>query len=124
MPNEWKIVKIVDNYRVVINGGDNDGIKRDDTLEVFAVGQPVTDPDTNEVLGTLDTIKAYLRVTNVYEKMSLCENEDRKRVSMLFPLENFTQFVKNPLPIDATEISGGYDSDNKIRVGDRVRKTK
>ena len=72
MTRKYKIAKIIDEYQVVVNAGSNDLIHDDDCLEVYQPGQEVTDPDTGESLGTLDFVKAKLRVVNVFPKMCVC----------------------------------------------------
>ncbi len=124
MTHKYKIAKIIDEYRVVVNAGSNDFIKDDDFLEVYQPGQEVTDPDTGESLGTLDFVKAKLRVVDVFPKMCVCENRDTQRKS-LFPniSQNFFYEETLPLNVQTTDISGGYEGiDKKIKVGDLVRK--
>ena len=79
MTRKYKIAKIIDEYQVVVNAGSNDLIHDDDCLEVYQPGQEVTDPDTGESLGTLDFVKAKLRVVNVFPKMCVCETVKRSR---------------------------------------------
>lgn len=122
----WKIIKIIDNYQVVVNAGHDD-VARGDILEVYVEGSPVLDPDTNEELGTLDYIKALLEVDVVYPKMCICKNSEIERIPAFnfAALEKFQTIEKiKPLPVDAAEISGGFvKSDIKIRTGDKVRKS-
>jgi len=123
MEKTIKIVKIIDEYRVVINAGSNDLIYDGQNLEVFVRGTPIIDPDTHDDLGTLDFIKAKLRVVNVFPRMSVCENRETvstgllRAATFIFPTqENF------PLNIDSKEISGGFEGiDKKIHIGDLVR---
>ncbi len=81
MTRKYKIAKIIDEYQVVVNAGSNDLIHDDDCLEVYQPGQEVTDPDTGESLGTLDFVKAKLRVVNVFPKMCVCENRETEQKS-------------------------------------------
>ena len=123
MSGNYKIVKIIDEYAVVVNAGSNSFIKENDTLEVYQPGQEVTDPETGESLGTLDFVKAKLRVTDVFPKMCVCENRERERKSFITIAQNFTYEEKLPLNVQTTDISGGYEGiDKKIKVGDLVRK--
>lgn len=124
MTSNFKIVKIISEYKVVVNAGSMNFIREDDTLEVYQPGQEVTDPETGESLGTLDFIKAKLRVVDVFPKMCVCENRDRKEKSILANLTlNLTYEEKLPLNVQTTDISGGYEGVNKkIKVGDLVRK--
>lgn len=120
MKNIYKVVKIVNEYKVVVNAGSNDLIQKGQCLEIFAPGREVIDPDTNESLGVLDYVKAKLYVKDVFPKMSLCVNQDSETVSILTP--TFQMERSLPLNVDSKEISGGFEGiDKKIRVGDMVR---
>lgn len=124
MTRNYKIVKIIDEYKVVVNAGSNDLIKPNDRLEVYQPGQEVTDPETGESLGTLDFVKAKLRVVDVFPKMCVCENHDTRQQSVFVNFsQSFTYEEKLPLNVQTTDISGGYEGiDKKIKVGDLVRK--
>ena len=123
MEENIKIVKIINEYQVVINAGSDELIREGQHLEVFVRGTPIVDPDTGDELGTLDYVKAKLRVINVFPRMSVCENretETRNRLVALSAMFETTEI--RPLNIDSKEISGGYEGiDKKIHVGDLVR---
>ncbi|MBZ1511525.1 hypothetical protein J6K93_10485, partial [Leuconostoc mesenteroides] len=56
-----KIIKIRDETAFVINAGSDDNIKENDQFEIIDLdGEQVIDPDTNEVLGKLNTSKGKL----------------------------------------------------------------
>lgn len=118
-----KIVKIINEYQVVINAGSDDLIHDGENLEVFVQGTPIYDPDTDECLGTLDYVKAKLRVINVFPRMSVCENRETQTTSILRPIVSVLETTEIlPLNIDSKEISGGYEGiDKKIHIGDLVR---
>ena len=124
MTRKYKIAKIIDEYKVVVNAGSNDFIKENDTLEVYEPGQEVTDPDTGESLGTLDFVKGKLRVVDVFPKMCVCENRATETSSLLASFSQSLKYgEKLPLNVLTTDISGGYEGiDKKIKVGDPVRK--
>lgn len=126
MPNKtYKVIKIINDYELVVNAGSNNGIGKDESLEVFILGEEITDPETGESLGTLDTIKAYLNVKHVYPKMSICENAD-SHITNAFAgwAEAFEIRNRKRLNIDSAEISGGQEEAGKIRIGDLVRRSK
>ncbi|MFR3653067.1 MAG: hypothetical protein ACLTVH_07505 [Dysosmobacter welbionis] len=124
MTRKYKIAKIIDEYQVVVNAGSNDLIHDDDCLEVYQPGQEVTDPDTGESLGTLDFVKAKLRVVNVFPKMCVCENRETEQKSFFSNISQGLFFEETlPMNVQTTDISGGYEGiDKKIKVGDLVRK--
>lgn len=124
MTSNFKIVKIISEYKVVVNAGSNCSIREDDILEVYQPGQEVTDPETGESLGTLDFVKAKLRVVDVFPRMCVCENRDTQKTTLIDIVQNFSPYQeKLPLNVQTTDISGGYEEvDKKIKVGDLVRK--
>ena len=120
----WRVVKIIDNQRLVINAGSSDGIKKGQEMVVFLPGEEVIDPETKQSLGTLDTIKCYLNVTDVYEKMSICVNaisnmSDVFGIAGAFALGGLSG--PKALPVDAEDISGGLQPKTRIVIGDLVR---
>lgn len=117
-----KLIKIMNDFEVVVNVGSELYIKKDQELEVFIPGDEIKDPDTGKSLGTLDTIKAYLNVKHVFPKMCICINAETTTTN---PFASFaetlsTQKVKR-LNVDSTEISGANEGSLKIRIGDLVR---
>jgi len=59
-----KIAKI-DGGTIYINLGSEQGIAAGDTLGVYAMGEPIKDPDTGEVLGADETKLGAIKVTAV-----------------------------------------------------------
>ena len=52
-----KVVKLLDEYKIVINKGANDGIKVGQVFLVYKEDEELFDPDTNESLGRLEIVK-------------------------------------------------------------------
>ena len=125
MNNSFKIVKIIDEYQVIINGGSNHGVNISDNFQILdEKGSEVTDPETGEVIGHLDLIKDTIQVANVFEKMSICENIKTRQINVF---ENITKSLifteKEKLNVDLTQVSGGFKhSDAPIQIGDIVNK--
>ena len=118
----FKVIKIISDKRIVINAGKNE-VQTGDILRVIEKNsEEIVDPDTNEVLGTLDYIKATITVEYVYEHMSICKNYETKTVNALDPFESLRQReVTSPLNVNLSQITGGYNIDNKlIEIGDLV----
>jgi len=121
MTEIYKVVKIISDEEIVVNAGYKQGIKKGQELEIFVPGEEVIDPDTGRSLGTLDTIKAYVTVRDVYENMCVCINSETATRNFLNPFEGFTITKPKRLNVDSTQISGGFKEDRIIRVGDLVR---
>ena len=51
-----KVIKIIDEYNIVINKGTADGITSNARFLVYRLGEELFDPDTNESLGVLEIV--------------------------------------------------------------------
>ena len=122
MSKTFKVVKIISEYKVVVNAGSQDLIQEGAELEIFAPGKDIIDPDTGENLGALDYVKAKLYVIDVFPKMCICENYEGERIRTIGNVLSSTFKEKIPLNVEAKDISGGFEGvSKKIRVGDLVR---
>ncbi|WP_236897049.1 hypothetical protein [Clostridium beijerinckii] len=120
----YKVIKIISDYEIVINAGSNAKLEKGTSLDIFVAGEEVFDPETDESLGTLDTVKATVEVDTVYPKMALCKNIEYSTRTMLEAISNGIDMKKaKRLNVDSSEISGGLSDDLVIRVGDLVRKS-
>lgn len=122
----FKIVKIVDNMSVIINGGAIHGIKINDIFRIYTQSDVVIDPETNEELGSFETTKATLKAFNVFEKMTICKNalyDSLSQEAVNISLINVSLFNiygnHKPLNVDKKQITP-LIHDNTIRVGDVV----
>lgn len=121
-----KVVKIINEYKIVINAGAKNGIHEGDVFEVYVEGQEVVDPDTGENLGTLDYIKAKIVAKDIFPKMTICVNRETETTptlsGYLLSAIGSTTEKALPLKVDTKEISGGFEGINKkIVIGDLVR---
>jgi hypothetical protein len=137
MSKESKIAKIVDDHTLVITGGDDFEIEKGQRFEIIGKkGKAVTDPDTGEVLGTLDELKGIVKAITVYPHMTVVKSEVHE-ADASFP--SATQIAVNNLAtglnafrprryhehlnVDLNQVTGGLSSDetSPIRIGDIVR---
>lgn len=131
MKRNYKIVQILNEYSVVINGGFNDGIKRGQLFQIYNIGDEVFDPDTKLSLGTRDNIKAEVIAIEVSEKLTVCENRTNTSVINKYLWEEHTSFaqtidtlskrIPTPLQIDPSQVTKSTKYDKTIRIGDLVR---
>ena len=73
---EAKIIKLVDEYKIAINKGSDDGIQKNYKFMIYEKGDELFDPDTKESLGFLEIPKLQMRVFNIQEKMTLLESAE------------------------------------------------
>ncbi len=70
-----KIVKVLDDYTVVMNAGSNQGIVEGQRYLIFELSdEEIIDPDTNKSLGFLEIVKGTGIVTHVQDNMSTLES--------------------------------------------------
>lgn len=120
MSNVYRVVKIINEYKIVINAGSENSIQTGQSLEIFTPGQDVIDPKTGTKLGSLDYTKARLTVTDIFPRMCICVNE--KRAGNVFFEQDVPTSRPLPLPVDPKYTSGGLgETQKKIQIGDLVR---
>lgn len=130
MAYETRIVKILDEYKVLILGGWNDGINKGDRFNIIERGENIIDPETSKSLGTLDFVKIRLEVVNVYEKFSVLSNMVTETIpsatqNAMFSIMNSVGQEKKitsaqQLPVNESEITpvSPFEPDKHIHVGD------
>jgi len=73
-----KVVRVSDEYSVVVNVGDNHNVKLGQRFLLIGIGETIMDPDTGETLEQLEIVRGKVSVTHVQEKISTltsCEVE-------------------------------------------------
>lgn len=66
-----KIIRILDEQNVLINAGYEQGVRPGDLFHIIQIGEDITDPDTAEILGKLEIVKAAVEAYHVQERMTL-----------------------------------------------------
>ncbi|BET16501.1 hypothetical protein HUN88_13235 [Bacillus amyloliquefaciens] len=139
----FQVIKIIDEYSIVINGGFNDDVSLGDKIEVFIEGEEVIDHfNDNKILGKLDFIKETLEVVESYPNFSVCKKLITKSVhhpsnlqkaisstwaasssSLKSALSGFTETVteERKINVDEEQISGRVRGEKVIKLGDTVR---
>ena len=76
---EGKIVKILDEYRVVINKGSRDGVAANTSFVIFSVSaEEINDPETGENLGQLELVKGYVNAIHIQDRVTICTSVKMK----------------------------------------------
>jgi hypothetical protein len=71
-----KVAAVIDEYKVVLNVGEIDGISVNADFILYRQGPEVTDPDTGESLGVFEQVIGRGVVTYVQERMSTLESSE------------------------------------------------
>jgi len=135
----FRVIKVIDEYSIVINGGLKDDVSIGDKIEIYLEGEVITDPFNNdEELGTLDFPKDTLEATEVYSNFSVCKKIVTREIhhpsalqrainpSIIAGLSGFAgtteiKKIEEKLNVDESEITGRTTTDKTIKIGDMAR---
>lgn len=123
---EFRVVRIISEYEIIINAGSNDGYQVGDIFQILVQGKPLTDPETGEELGVLDYVKARIQLSTVFPKMSICRSTATSNpmfdtATMLLGVIGSLGFGPAKLNVDEDDITGDFDDvDEKIGIGDKA----
>ena len=66
------VARLITDDELAINLGSRDGVKKDMTFSILdETTENITDPITGEDLGSIDRVKAQVKITTVSERLSL-----------------------------------------------------
>lgn len=126
---DFRVVRILDEFSVVIDGGYNQEIKRGDIFQIFVPGEEIHDPENpNIVIGTLDTVKATIIATQISPSVTICKNAEQKSGLTLKISPEWQNILSalsattRPMHVDPTQIQSASFSTEPIKIGDKVRK--
>ncbi|EIA19604.1 hypothetical protein [Listeria fleischmannii] len=128
----YKVIAVPDDTRIIINLGKENNPESDFELlgrevEVSEKGIEIIDPDTKEVLGSYDPVKARLEITNVYDKFSVARkviitNQSPLQQMVLSPmLKTAEKTTYESLNVNEEDISHTTLNSNIISIGDLVK---
>lgn len=82
LPARTVVVKVISPRRVVISRGAADQVKDGQTFLVYALGEPLVDPNDGRDLGQLEIVKGRGKVIHLQERVATLESieVERKRV--------------------------------------------
>lgn len=101
-----KIIRILDEYRVIVNCGSDDGADIGDYLVIKDRNETIiNDPDTREILGAIRLEKAKIIIVQLYPKMCICMNGEKQNSLSIDDLYGISNKYKR-LNIEVRDISG------------------
>ena len=129
---EAKVSRILSNSEIVLNVGEDKGVKQGQGFLIYEVGPEILDPDTNESLGNLEIHKGTVTVIDVQPRMCIAQTQKRafQKTRVVDPwsgvLNAFSRHtettevtVQDKLKVDATD--SDYEEKLIVRVGDSAR---
>ena len=75
-----QVVKVIDEFRIVINSGRKDGVEYDDRFLVYEVGEELFDPETDESLGNIEIVKGRGKPRHIQDQLTTLESVESERV--------------------------------------------
>jgi len=122
-----KILKILDQYRVVINLGSEHGVKEGMEFIIYEEGEMIKDPETGEDLENLEIVKGTVRVTTIQQKISIAESfEIVKKIyspmKVIVDMYREERVIKERKALTEEEIEAPETP--PVKVGDLVRQTR
>jgi hypothetical protein len=103
-----------DNDRVVINRGQEHGIKIGQRFLVFGIGKEIIDPRTKESLGKLETVRGTGKIVHIQQKMATLKSD------MTFPGRHKIARPSGNIFSTQTHIEEEQDPPIEIPFGDPV----
>ncbi|MHC4196864.1 MAG: hypothetical protein ACYSRP_02990 [Planctomycetota bacterium] len=133
-PIEGKIARILDEYNVVINVGQKQGVHVGMPFVIFAATEDeVKDPATGEALGKLETVKGYVSAVHVQDGLSICAVERAEKGvvggesksqtlsgAMMAESLGYRSGGENRLNVNPSQVSG-LAGGGPVSIGDGVR---
>lgn len=132
-----KIVKIVDEYQVIVDAGKNQDIDVGTQFKVLSEPIEVIDESTNISLGSIQLDKAVIKVVRVYDNMSICENAINRESGVVYQANSLMSqlnlastmggkhidAIREKLNINVNDLSNSIAyKETPIRIGDPVEK--
>jgi hypothetical protein len=126
LPIEGNVIRILDEYTVVLNVGQEQGVQLGNRFVVYSEGEDIIDPSSKRILGKYEYQKATVEITRVLERFSEAQSLKREYSS---PMDEAISSLRigiitaNKLPVDQSDIKPLAPSpEKKIKIGDKVRR--
>lgn len=97
-PIRGKVAQVLNSREIVINVGATNGVVVGMRFEVVdSKGEDIRDPDTNELLGSIDRPKVKVRIVKVKDKLSLAATQEKRvNVGGQWGIGDFSRMLMPP----------------------------
>ena len=121
MKTTIKVVNVIDDYKLVLNIGSDDGATEGQKYLIYEVSnEEIFDPDTNESLGFLELVKGTGMITHVQPKISTIESciYDKSPIKTIRrnPMIPFSEYIETT---DSNENQRPFDNP---QIGDLAKR--
>ena len=135
-PIRGKVARVLNKHEIAINVGTENGVTVGMYFDIMGTYDEIEDPDTLEVLGSLERPKVRVKIIHVQEKLSLAATYRTKRVNTggtgkLVALGPFSRALMPPTWVEKYETLGKTEKtkdvldekDSYVNVGEPVVQT-
>ena len=129
-PIRGKVARVLSDREVALNRGLSNGVEVGMIFDIVrSAGLDIQDPDTGEMLGSIDVPKASVKITTVQERVSVAATFRTRKVNVggsgvglgLFEPPRWEYHYETlRLRDDSTDPNETTDSDTTVSVGDPV----
>lgn len=74
-----KVIKTINEYKLVINKGAQDGVVSSDRFLIYHLGEELLDPDTNESLGVLEIVCGEGKPEHIQDRITTLMSTRQKK---------------------------------------------
>ncbi|MDA0184916.1 hypothetical protein OJ997_31725 [Solirubrobacter phytolaccae] len=126
-----KVVRIFDEYRLVLNRGSEHGVQRGDKFYVYSETEEILDPDSGASLGSYRNRKATVIADEVHPQFTVASTPSRREqveerpaggtLGLIYGATTKRSYreVQDTLPVEDHDIKP-IPSQDTVRVGDVV----
>jgi hypothetical protein len=119
---EGRVAKIIDVHTVVINRGLAHDVEEDMRFVIYESGEEINDPESGDLLGKFEYVKAKVEVVDVKEKFSTAETYETHTAAMPAIQALGGQTTRKELPLDEeTSVRLQKGLRPSVKIGDCVR---
>lgn len=122
------VIKIIDEYQIVINKGSNDKIMEGNKFIIYRLSEEeLKDPITKENLGYLEHVKGRVIATHVQEKISTLKSHEKINTGEKRIIKRPTGFsiTRNPFhsteEVEIIEDNSPLKKLHGVQIGDLVK---
>ena len=114
------VVRVIDDFRIVINRGAKHGIKDGQRFLVYHLDtDPIMDPETGQDLGPLEIVRGTGTATHVQEKLTTVSS-DRKSPTERRQVRRSTPYVFGQ-EVETITVPNDMEPFDDAETGDKVK---
>ena len=127
-PIRGKVARVLNTREIALNVGTAHDVYVGMYFDVIDVHENIVDPDTNEVLGTIERLKVRVRVTHVQNKLSIATTYRSRTINVGGTGPTLGPFAQSLMPpnwvrkYETLEKNKGElaEKDSFVKIGDPV----